>query len=198
MARADRQSQEITGAQSDRARMAAEYARSIRRDFTHHLTVHWEGVNGAGRVQDRQGRMLICARRWLERRQTPLVCIWSVEPNKFGPGHHTHTLLHLPRGFARDFAEMLPQWTNTELLDAASARWEGKKAPKGTIACGGYADSADTPLWLLQRRYDQSDRLLEYVIKASQRHNRGLVIGKRLGFSNSIGPAHWKQPAPSV
>lgn len=195
--RAHATSDRISAAQLDRARRAADHAHAIGRDFTHQLVVHWTHADGSGKVQDRYARLQVCARHWLERRGEPLVSLWSVEPDRIGTGWHTHTLLHLPRGLVRDFANMLPRWTSTEPLEIATARWDGKKPPKGSVACGGYAESPWSPVWLLQRRYDDSERLLEYVLKASQRHNRGRVIGKRVGYSHAISPSAWKQ-LPSV
>jgi len=197
MALAKRTSERLSAYNVERARAAAKHARRLDRDFTHALTVHWSDTDGADTAQMKQGRLLTCARRWLERRNEPLVCLWSVEANKHGEGEHSHILLNLPtrrRNLVRDFSAMLPAWTNTELLDKKTAHWANGKPSKGTVACGGYAYMPYSPIWVLQRRYDDSDKLLNYfVLKASQPHNHCTVIGKRIGCSNNLGPAAIKR-----
>jgi hypothetical protein len=188
------ESTHLSGTQIDRALMAAEQAKKIGRNFTHFLTVHWENTDGfSGTVQDNHQDFLVRARHWLKRRNVPLVCLWSIEPDKIGKGLHSHTLIHLPRDCVKGFAEMLLTWTNTQALDLKTAKWERKKLPKGAVSCGGYADTPWSPTWLLQRRYNASPRLAGYLLKADpyQSKHHGRVIGKRLGYSNSIGPASW-------
>jgi len=192
MALANRPSIRLNAYQVERARDAAAHAERIGKPFTHQLTTYWEKTDGADTVQTKQGRLLICARHWLERRNESLVCVWSVEPNKHGEGAHTHTLLSLPtrrRNMVRDLSERLPGWTNTEPLDKKTAQWGKGKMPRGTVACGGYPDLPWSPIWCLQRRYDNSPRLISYVLKYGQDNNRGNVVGKRLGMSNNLGPA---------
>jgi hypothetical protein len=196
-------SQKLTGTQIDRALEAASYAREIERDFTHQLSIHWEHADGDGRVQDRQQRFLICVRRWLERRGEELVSLWVVEPDKIGKGCHVHTLLYLPRRLVPAFVEMLPAWTNTQPLDAREVRKAKtkyrQKYSKGAVAWCGYPEQMESPVCLLQRRYDGSERLVRYLLKAeaAQPRHHGKVVGKRIGYSNFIGPAQWQSARTS-
>lgn len=187
----------LTATQQERALEAARHAEKIHCEFTHQLTIRWEHADGGGSVQERHQRLLICARHWLKRQGVPLVCLWTVEPDTHGKGCHVHTLIHLPRHLARGFADMLPIWTNTEPLDPkavrkAKAKYR-QKYPKNSVAWCGYPDELESPVCHLQRRYDNSPRLVRYLLKSelSQPRHQGKVVGKRIGYSNAIGPAHW-------
>ena len=95
MARSDRKSGEITGTQVDNLWVAALHADQIGQPLNAFLTIHWDNQGGDGTVQERNSRLLICARRWLDRRNQDLAAIWVIEHGTVS-GQHAHNLIHVP------------------------------------------------------------------------------------------------------
>jgi len=188
MARSDRPSTNLNGNQVDNFLAAADHADRISQPLNAHLTVHWENAGHDG-VQNRQGRMLECARHWLTRRGHQLTAAWVIERGMYS-GLHTHTMLHIPRTLLKPFAAKLPDWIGVPALDRENWPKDGTKSH--TIACG--EAPGDSPLWQLDRVYDGLT-LRRYLLKAApdqySRHSishqdQGIVIGKRIGVSNNI------------
>jgi hypothetical protein len=116
--------------------------------------------------------------RWLRRhpknqKACPPTYVWAFEAA--GGQLAVHWLVHIPRGFIREFWRMLPQW-----VEATAGTIEGPGAIK-------------------HRRIYNITGLKRYVLKGMDPHfarawqirpsPQGLVIGKRSGFSRNLGPA---------
>jgi len=197
MAKANRKSEVITGLQVDELWAAANHAEEIGRPLNAFLTVHWDNQDGKGTVQERNSRLLICARRWLDRRGQPLACVWVIERGILS-GLHAHNMIHVPRKHLAGFTSMLPRWTGIEALP--KDKWPDMKGKQHVL---GYGREG---VWQLKRVYDHGVGLRRYLLKGSAdrryrygiRHlDQGTVIGKRCGTSNSLGRTareHW-QPA---
>jgi len=189
MARRNRVSEVISARQADELWVAGDFARQIGQPLSAFLTVHWTNCP-AGQdqsVQDRQGRIQTCIRRWLERRNVDLAAVWVIEDGPIGSGLHSHMLLHVPPEHMCEFAKMLPKWTGAPAIDKVT--WPTAKAH--TVAVG------DEGAWMLDRVYDHGAGLRRYILKGCAdrflkygiRHQpQGKIRGKRCGFSNSLGP----------
>jgi len=187
MARSDRKSVEITALQTDNLWAAANHAWKIGTPLNAFLTIHWDNQGGPGTVQDRNSRLLICARRWLDRRGQPLASIWVIERGTVS-GLHAHNLIHVPRHLLASFTDMLPRWTRIPALP--KDQWPDMPRKQHVQ---GYGQDG---VWQLMRVYDHGVGLRRYLLKgaADQRHrygiryeDQGIVIGKRCGYSNNLG-----------
>jgi len=189
MARSDRKSGEITGYQTDNLWAAAFHADQIGQTLNAFLTIHWDNQGGDGTVQERNSHMLICARRWLERRNQDLTAIWVIEHGTVS-GLHAHNLIHVPRHLLASFTGMLPQWTGIPALP--KDQWKLDMKNKQHVQ--GYGQDG---IWHLMRIYDHGIGLRRYLLKGAAdrwhrlgiRHkDQGVVQGKRCGSSNNLGP----------
>jgi len=188
MAAADRQSVEITGLQTDKLWAAANHAWKIGTPLNAFLTIHWDNQGGTGTVQERNSHLLICARRWLGRRDQDLACAWVIERGTVS-GLHAHNLIHVPRHLLASFTDMLPRWTRIPALP--KDQWPAEQRQKQHVL--GYGQDG---VWQLMRVYDHGVGLRRYVLKGAAdrwhrygiRHkDQGIVIGKRCGSSNNLG-----------
>jgi len=188
MARSDRKSWEIAGNQADKIWAAAFHADQVGKPLHAFLTIHWDNQGGDGTVQERNSHLLICARRWLGRRNEDLACVWVIERGTVS-GLHAHNLIHVPRRLLAGFTGMLPRWTGIPALP--KDQWPDMKRKQHVL---GYGQDG---IWQLMRVYDHGVGLRRYLLKgASDRWHRlgirhedqGMVVGKRCGSSNNLGP----------
>jgi hypothetical protein len=134
--------------------------------------------------------------------------VWVIERGAAAGGLHSHTLLHIPEDHLNDFIAMLPEWVDIEAGDLRGAE-------DNTIARSVLNDNGSA-VWQLDERYDQSAKPLQYMLKGLKRgsagfirhqdssgnirkvprklyninpKNAGMVTGKRIGFTNNLGPA---------
>ena len=208
MAKSDRRSWEITGSQADKIWDAAFHADELGMPLNAFLTIHWDNQGrGSGEhgieavtVQERNSRLLICARRWLGRRDVDLACVWVIERGFVAGGLHAHNLIYVPRHLLAGFTGMLPRWTGNPAVP--KDQWPDMKRKEHVL---GYGQDG---IWQLMRVYDHGVGLRRYLLKgASDRWNRlgirhsdqGIVVGKRCGSSNNLGPtARGRYRPPAV
>jgi len=189
MLRSDRKSGEITGSQADNLWAAAFHAEKIGKPLNAFLTIHWDNQGGDKTVQEQNSRMLICARRWLGRRDQDLAAVWVIERGTVS-GPHAHNLIHVPRRLLTGFKDMLPKWTEIPALP--KNQWPAEQRKSQHVL--GYGQDG---IWELRRVYDNVG-LQRYILKGVKdrwhglgiRHkDQGLVIGKRCGSSHNLGGA---------
>jgi hypothetical protein len=88
----------ISKRQVDNFFQATNHAAHYEMPMNTTATIHWAvaGGPGGGTWRDRQKRLFINVRHWLERRGTPWAAAWTVEAGQLGKEVHTHIGFHLP------------------------------------------------------------------------------------------------------
>lgn len=189
MAYSDRTTAGLTGRNVATIWDAVTHAERIGRPLNMHLTAHWDNVdNPAGlTIQTRHGQLRERMQKWLYRRGLALCDVWVIERGSIAEGLHVHQVPHIPAEYQNAFAAMVPQWIGVPAGDLDGAK-------KHTIA-----RSIDG-VWQLDKRYDASTKLFQYILKGFQRgseqppygimpKNAGIITGKRSGAANSLLPA---------
>lgn len=185
--RADRESWQLTAGQVDRLIAVAANAERVGLAFNRHWTIHHERAGIPNRDGARFiGKLLHLARQQAKRAGGEMAALWLRE-NGHGKGAHVHILMHLPPGL---------------LLQNRTGRWikaaGGKPRTRvGKIrSIGGSLGCAETS----PDRYRANlEAALAYVLKCTDRQTgnriglprceeRGLVIGKRCGWTHNIRP----------
>jgi hypothetical protein len=135
------------------------------------LTIQWSLAPSALRPQRRQAKLIERASKWLSRRHIPIAFIWVLEQG-FGAEPHGHILVHLPQEHVHAFRQKICDWIGTP--------WVPRQVTFRSI-------------------YDV-DGAEEYVLKGLDHdaaealgvrrpRSQGVVHGKRVGTSESIGRA---------
>ncbi len=173
-----RLSQEISAAQVENLVQAAGFAALIGLPLNRHLTILWKQANCIGRVQDIQGRFIERLRKWLEYRGVVPAFVWVVERGREN-GLHSHIVVHVPAAHREAFRQMLPRWIDGD-VDAKTVKLTSVRYRVGD----GYLSAVKG--------------LLRYLLKGAARRStnqlgithrpQGLVMGKRAGTSQNLGP----------
>jgi len=200
MARSDRKTNLLSTRLAENIWRARLYAEQIGQPLNAFLTIRWEALNNDCQVQQQNSRLLICARRWFSRRDQDLAAVWVIERGTLG-SLHTHNLIHVPRHLLPGFKDMLPRWTGVPALP--KDQWPDDQRQKQHVL--GYGHDG---IWHLERLYDHGTRVARYMLKGCpylslrygiQYHDQGIVIGKRCGHSNNLGPtARSRYQPPAV
>jgi len=199
MARSDRKTTLLATHLAENIWRARLHAEQIGKTLNAFLTIHWEDIGGTGTVQEKNSRMLICARRWLDRRDQDLAAVWVLERGDLG-SLHAHNLIHVPRHLLTGFQDMLPRWTDIPALPRE--KWPPKQRQKQHVL--GFGQDG---IWHFERLYDHGTRVARYMLKGcpylSLRygityHDQGIVQGKRCGHSNNLGPTARSRYEPSA
>ncbi|MFC4442179.1 hypothetical protein [Caulobacter henricii] len=174
---------------------ASNHAELTGLPFNAFKTIHWER---AGVTDDlaATGRFLKLAGDWIRSRGGQFGWAWTREG---GPakGNHVHIVFHLPPELARDFHRRQRGW-----LKACGARWRSKVVLTRRIGRNlrqALAGGEDYRVNL--------GEVLDYILKGADRSARerlgierdepgGVVIGKRCGISQNLGPAARAQACP--
>jgi len=189
MARSDRKSSLLEANQGDKIWRARLHAEQIGQPLNALLTIRWEALGGDETVQERNSRLLICARHWLGRCDQDLAAVWVIERGTLG-SLHVHNLINVPRHLLAGFKDMLPRWTGAPAMP--KDQWPVKHRQKQHVL--GYGQDG---IWHFERLYDHGTKVMRYMLKGSpylghrygiQYRDQGVVIGKRCGTSNNLGP----------
>ncbi len=173
-----RLSEEISPAQVENLVQAAGFAALSGLPLNRHLTILWEQANCVGRVQDIQGRFLERLRKWLEYRSVVPAFVWVFERGRDN-GLHSHIVVHVPAEQLSNFKRMLLRWIDGD-VDAKTVKLTSVRYREGV----GYLKPVRG--------------LLRYLLKGAARRStnqlgiihtpQGLVMGKRAGTSQNLGP----------
>jgi len=189
MARSDRKTTLLATHLAENIWRARLHAEQIGKPLNAFLTIRWEALGRDSKVQQQNSRLLICARRWLDRRDQDLAAVWVIERGTLG-NLHTHNLINVPRHLLTSFKDMLPRWTGVPALP--KDKWPDDQRQKQHVL--GYGQDG---IWHFERLYDHGTRVARYMLKGCpylwhshgvQYHDQGIVQGKRCGHSNNLGP----------
>jgi len=172
-----RKTNQLTKSQLDKLFGAHKHAIDTDTPFNTAITVNWVSVSGIGGnishddAQKRRAAMLRCCRQWMERRGVTWAAAWTMENGTSKKGLHCHIAAHIPAGIRNDFEHFLRVHLAAEFDDALDVK--EADYPRGWLKY--MAKDATKPA---RRRYG-----IRYC------GEQGLVIGKRYGISQSLGPA---------
>lgn len=189
--RADRVSDSITAAQASGLIDAAQRAWTIGLPLNRHVTIQWTRAGIADReAAAATGAFLTLVRDWLRKRGGQLAYVWVRENDKGdgAKGSHVHILMHIPSGAPWTY------WRSRHWLE----RVTGKPYRKGVIHTARIAGTVKACTMAPERYLSNLAAVVGYVIKgASERAAKaldlerracgGLIIGKRMGWSQNIG-----------
>lgn len=136
-------------------------------------TIYWVLAGGTGTWREKQTHLFGNTRHWLNRRDVPWTAIWVVEAGLLGKEVHTHLALHLP-----------PHITLGELeaylrgqLQADEDRVLDMKKITSLVGWCRYMLKGMNPAYHMTFR-----------IPGRYRQSQGIVLGKRCGTTQNIGP----------
>lgn len=187
---ASRETWRLKSEQIENVAAAAGHALCLGLPLTRLITVHWKAAGIAlERMVQATGHFLDIATKWLRRQGSATA--WSyVHENGDAEGWHSHILLHVPAELAVLLVRRQRSWI-TRVCEATYT----KGTIKGRIVGSRLGIERSHPE-LYQRNLD---RCVAYIVKqtslaAARQHGLtrtaqpGLVIGKRAGTSENIGP----------
>jgi len=163
---------------------AAGYAVQLGVPLNRHVTIMWERAGIVGRVQDYQREFLQLMSKWLIYHGTRPAYCWAIENGQLN-GLHGHIVAHVPPALFKAFRVMLNRWL-TRL---------GGSVDRGTIKVtrvrygtrDGHQLNAIKGLvkYILKGLEHQAGELIGVRVNP---YAAGMVVGKRIGFSQSLGP----------
>ena len=170
---------------------AAEFAPAIGLPLNRFTTIHWQKA-GVTDGLAATGRFLKLARDWLRLQGGGFAFVWVREG---GPakGEHVHILLHLPPDLAPGFRRCVRGW-----LKACGASWRRgvmysrpvgrslRHALGGDLYTESYRDHLAAGLGYILKGATAEARKRIGLLRAEA---GGLVLGKRSGFSQNLGPS---------
>ena len=186
--KASRRTIALSDADARKVLDASNHAELIGVPFNVFKTIHWERA-GVSDDLAATGAFLKHAGDWTRLRGGRLAWVWTRETGP-GKGDHVHILLHLDPDLARDFSRRQRGW-----LKACGARWR-----KGVVLSRTIGRSLQHALTGGEDYRVNLVEALDYILKGADRDARerlgikraepgGVVIGKRSGISQNLGPA---------
>jgi hypothetical protein len=149
------------------------------------VTVNCERAKVADDVHSFLSRYLKILPDWVRLRDIPWACIWVLE-NPPGAGLHWHAIIHLPIKHLKAF-----QNARQRHLRLAGAKRQARVfrsklvGPKYSVNNLAHLHALRGLMRYLLKRADPAT-CEEFWIDC---HNQGHVMGKRVGFSQSLGPS---------
>jgi len=161
--------------------IARNHARSIGQPLNFVATIHWAVADGAGIANKRLQNLLELTRHWFSRRGSDFTGVWVMEAAIGGKDVHTHLAFHLPDYIAA--ADLEDYWldhlgrAHPNVLDFKPAHKDGY----GIIGWQRYMFKEASPK--TRKMYGVPSNINKF------RAQQGLVVGKRAGFTQNLGPA---------
>lgn len=169
---------------------AVGYANQTDKRLNRHLTISWEMAQTVGRIQDVQVAFLARMSKWLQYRHVTPVYAWVLELGGYR-GLHGHYLIHVPSEHLRAFKRMVPRWIARN-GDVDRDTWKLTHVRYGAGTNELNAVKGITRYMLKGLEADAAELL------GIQPVPQGVIHGKRIGTSQSIGAAaRWKQAPPT-
>ena len=188
--RRDRQTSALSLAAVARVLDAATFAGSIGLGFNRFLTIHWAAA-GVSDDLAATARWLKLAGDWIRLHGGQVAYVWIRETGP-GKGAHVHILLHLPPNLADGFNRRQRGW-----MTACGAAWKAgvrfsrpigrnlNHYARGEIDGRSYdANLAEVPDYVLKGATDTARERLGI----DRQEPGGVIVGKRCGVSQNIGP----------
>ncbi len=162
---------------------AAGFAGVIGVPLNRHLTISWHVAETIGRVQDLQREVLQLAAKWLRYHGVQPAFVWVVE-NGYVLGHHSHIAIHVPDHLVRRFRVMADRW-----VQHVGGNPKNRGAVRMTRDKFGRADYHAAIEGLLRYMLKGLELEAARLLRIEPQYDKaGTVIGKRCGFSESLGP----------
>ena len=147
------------------------------------VTINYSKTSCQRREASAKFRQLLKSRfaRWLRRnpknrRQRPPTYVWCFEAA--GNQIAVHWLVHIPRGLIREFRRELPAWVDATAGKIHDVSFVKHRPIYNLIGARRYILKGTDPKIARQWKITPSDQ--------------GIVIGKRCGFSQNLGPVSRK------
>jgi len=166
--------------QCNRLAIARNHANYIDQPLNYTATIHWAVADGSGIAKKRLQNLFEITRHWLSRRGVGFSCVWVMEAAEGGKDVHTHLAFHLPDNIDADDLE--EYWldhlgrAHPNVLDFKPAHTDGY----GIIGWQRYMFKEASPK--TRKMYGVPDKINKF------RAQHGLVVGKRAGFTQNLGP----------
>jgi len=159
---------------------ARNHANVIGRPLNFVATIHWAIANGDGLADKRWQKLFELTRHWFSRRGVEFTCVWVMEATIGGKDVHTHLAFHLPDHIGA--GELENYWrdrlgrTYENVLDFKPAHSDGY----GVLGWQRYMFKEANPK--TRKMYGVPSNINKF------RAQHGLVVGKRAGFTQNLGP----------
>ena len=167
-----RESQSLSRRDCEKLTAAWNHAEAIDRPLNVSATVHWASARGSGTAAQRQKALIERTSKWLHRRGSNWAAVWVVETGTAQKDIHTHLALHLPSHIS------------IRLFDAY---WRQQlQSPYPKVLVVKPAHDIGWLRYMLKSADDENRRT--FSVPRRFEDARCLVIGKRCGFSQNLGP----------
>ena len=172
-----RHSSRLAPRQCHQLATARNHAQYIEKPLNYTATIHWAVADGVGTADKRCQKLFETTRHWFTRRNSSFYCVWVFEAATGGKDVHTHLAFHLPDHI--DANDLEDYWrdrlgrTYENALDIEPAHSDGY----GIIG------------WQRYMFKEASPRMRKlYRVPSTFRPQQGLIVGKRAGFTQNLGP----------
>jgi len=175
-----RHSSRLAPRQCHQLATARNHAQYIERPLNYTATIHWAVADGVGTADKRCQNLFETTRHWFSRRGSSFYCVWVFEAATGGKDVHTHLAFHLPDNIDADDLE--EYWldhlgrAHPNVLDFKPAHTDGY----GVIGWQRYMFKEASPK--TRKMYGVPSKINKF------RAQHGLVVGKRAGFTQNLGP----------
>jgi len=173
-----RHTNRLSRKQCNNIAIARNHASAIGQPLNFVATIHWAVADGDGMADKRLQNLFELTRHWFSRRGAEFTCTWVMEAAIGGKDVHTHLAFHLPDQI--DDADLEDYWRDRlgrayeKVLDFKLAHSDGY----GVLGWQRYMFKEASPK--TRKMYCVPDKF---------RAQKGLVVGKRAGFTQNLGPA---------
>jgi hypothetical protein len=187
-----RASKRITMRQASNMMQALKFAREIGRPLNAHATIHWSCTK-AGDDPDgwRFAKVREGLDKWLQRAGIPggLSCVWVRERRSGGAAEveNSHMLFHLPHPFKTGKKHDRVVHALERLID--------RHGEANYLDCTLKVTFPANPNGIYLLKGGGPDVWRKYGVPSSCREPQGLIVGKRCGTTENLGPAarrRWK------
>lgn len=196
--RADRTSDTLSIAQVANLTEATTYACVIGLPFTRMITIHWEAAGvPLAFMAKATGRFIDLMSKALARHGSTTAWIW-VHENGPAKGGHCHLLAHVPAALVKVLTSLQRGWLKRITGRRYRARVIRSRPIGGWLGIENSNPSLHVQNLHVALRYvlKQASAKAASLFELERREPGGLVIGKRCGTSQNIGPsARKKEPA---
>ncbi|UTP41436.1 hypothetical protein M9M90_09750 [Phenylobacterium sp. LH3H17] len=173
---------------ADNLAAALNFTRQLEREPNLFITIQWKHAECPIPVATRTQRFLNLAGTWLKRATgAPAVWAYAREVGRL-KGEHLHLVIHVPPRHSAAFKRAAFGWIEMEAtgeVRASAARI--MPITKGTL-------SSDLKRYLLKEGTDEVRTAHWVPNTAKYRRTGGVVLGKRIKVSHSIGPTARRRP----
>jgi len=175
-----RHTTQLSRKQCNQMAIARNHAYATDRPLNFVATIHWAVADGDGLADKRWQKLIEITRHWFSRRGTEFSCVWVMEAATGGKDVHTHLTFHLPDHIDAD--ELENYWRDRlgrayeNVLDFKPAHTDGY----GVIGWQRYMFKEASPK--TRKMYGVPSNINKF------RAQHGLVVGKRAGFTQNLGP----------